>query len=293
MLKIFISHASADTDIAVALQGWIHTTFLGGVSVFVSSDGRSISPGDDWRGRIEQALREADIALVICTEFSLARPWLGFEAGAAWMRGAKVVPLCYHGLSVEFLPLPFSSRQALDVGRPEDMNALLAFFIREGGFEASLVERKPLSLPPRRALSTNSQPPDVRATAQFVWLGARTRDLASAFNEPRPAFIFRVENHGTMPVYLEGGIDILLKDGKGKLMLRDFNGVPLLRRDLLPGQSEQVPFQLDEVTPEQLTTWDSAFFHDQVGRQFIVRREDLIKAIDEFVEWWKRQHMAG
>jgi hypothetical protein len=41
-----------------------------------------------------------------------------------------------------------------------------------------------------------------------------------AFNEPRPAFIFRVENHGTVPVYLEGGIDILLKDGKGKLMLR-------------------------------------------------------------------------
>ena len=61
--------------------------------------------------------------------------------------------------------------------------------------------------------------------------------------------------------------DKCVKDGKGKLMLRDFKGVPLLRRDLLPGQSEQVPFQLDEVTPEQLTTWDSAFIHDQVGRQ--------------------------
>jgi hypothetical protein len=159
MLKIFISHASADTDIALALQGSIRATFLGGVNVFVSSDGQSISPGDDWRGRIEEALREADIALVICTESSLARPWLGFEAGAAWMRGAKVVPLCYHGLRIESLPLPFGSRQALDLGRPEDMNALLALFIREGGFDASLVERKPLSLPPRRALSTSSSRP--------------------------------------------------------------------------------------------------------------------------------------
>jgi TIR domain len=201
MLKIFISHASADTDIAVALQGWIDTTFLGGVSVFVSSDGRSISPGDDWRGKIKEALREADIALVICTESSLARPWLSFEAGAAWMRGAKVVPLYYHGLSVESLPLPLSSRQALDLGRLEDMNALLALFIREGGFDVSLVERKQLSLPPRRVLSTSSQPPDVRATAEFAWLGARTRDLARAFKEPRPTFIFRVENHGTIPVY--------------------------------------------------------------------------------------------
>jgi hypothetical protein len=194
---------------------------------------------------------------------------------------------------VESLSLPFSSRQALDLARPEDMNALLALFIREGGFDASLVERKPLSLPPRRTLSTTSQPTDVRATVEFAWLGARTHDLARAFNEPRPAFIFRVENHGTVPVYLEGGIDILLKDGKGKLMLRDFDRVPLLRRDLLPGQSEQVPFRLDEITPEQLATWDTAFFRDQIGRQFTVPHNELIKAIDEFVKWWKRQQPSG
>jgi hypothetical protein len=52
----------------------------------------------------------------------------------------------------------------------------------------------------------------------------------------------------------------------------------------LPGQSEQVPFRLDEITPEQLATRDTAFLHDQIGRQFIVWREDLIKAFDGFVE---------
>jgi TIR domain len=62
------------------VQSWIRVTFLGGVNVFVSSDGQSISPGDDWCGKIEEALRDADIALVICAESSLSRPWLGFEA---------------------------------------------------------------------------------------------------------------------------------------------------------------------------------------------------------------------
>jgi hypothetical protein len=128
---------------------------------------------------------------------------------------------------------------------------------------------------------------------EFAWLGARTHDLARAFNEPQPAFVFRAENHGTVPVYLEGGIDILLKDSKGKLAIRAFDRVPLLRRDLLPGQSEQVPFRLNEITPEQLATWDTAFFHDQIGRQFTVRHDDLIKAINEFVKWWKRQQLSG
>jgi len=81
MLQIFISHASADADIALAVPSWIRVTFLGGVNVFVSSDGQSISPGDDWRGKIEEALRDADIALVICTASSLSRLWLGFDAG--------------------------------------------------------------------------------------------------------------------------------------------------------------------------------------------------------------------
>ena len=61
----------------------------------------------------------------------------------------------------------------------------------------------------------------------------------------------------------------------------------------MPGQSEQVPFRLDEITPEQLTTWDTAFFRDQIGRQFTVRYADLIEAMDEFVEWWKHQQPPG
>lgn len=186
MLRIFISHATADADIAGALQGWIRSTFVGSVSVFVSSDARSITPGDDWRAVIEDALRSADIALVICTEASLGRPWLGFEAGAAWMAGARVVPLCYHGIRVDSLPMPFSSRQGLDLGEEENVNALLSLLITAGGFDHSLVERKQLLLPDRRVPAAEQQPLDVRATVDFGWLGSRSRLRSAAFHDPKP-----------------------------------------------------------------------------------------------------------
>ena len=279
MLKVFISHADVDSDIARALQAWIHTTFLGGVAVFVSSDGRSIAPGEDWRGKIEEALRQASIALIVCTESSLSRPWLGFEAGAAWMNHAKVVPLCYHGIRIEALPLPFSSKQGLDLGRPEDLEALLMLLIREGAFDPSLISKKSLTLPPRKAPEQPGASPDVRAHADFGWLGTRAGD---EYKMNRPALIFRIENHGEKPVYLEGGVGIRLKDGKGKLMVLHFNGMPLLRRDLLSGQSEQVPLRLDEYRSEELADWEEAFFRDQIGREFLVERAEFEKAIADF-----------
>jgi hypothetical protein len=286
MLKIFVSHAAVDADIAGALQGWIRSTFLGSVTVFVSSDARSITPGDDWRAGIEEALRTADIALVVCTETSLGRPWLGFEAGAAWMAGARVVPVCYHGLSVDALPMPFSSRQGLDLGHNDDVNALLSLLITAGGFDHSLVERKPLLLPDRRSLLAERPSLDVRATVVFGWLGSRGR-FGSAFADPTPSFIFHCENHGDQPVYLEGGLDILIKEGKGKAMIREFDGMPTLRRDLLPGQSEQLAFRLDDVRLEDVNSWDRAFFRDQIGREFTVDPTSLASAIAEFAQWRK------
>lgn len=292
MLKVFISHASADSDVAGALLGWIRSTFLGGVSVFVSSDARSISPGDDWRAAIEDALKTADIALVLCTEISLERPWLGFEAGAAWMAGARVVPLCYHGISVESLPMPFSSRQGLDLGRSEDVDALLSLLIAAGGFDHNLVDRKQLALPDRRILLLEQPALDVRATVDFAWLGSRSRLRSAPFHDPKPALMFRVENHGNQAVYLEGGVDIILKEGKGKAVIREFDGVPTLRRDLLPGQSEQLPLRLEDLTPEDLTSWDTAFFRDQIGRNFTVDPEALAGAIAEFTKWKKSQSVT-
>jgi hypothetical protein len=94
---------------------------------------------------------------------------------------------------------------------------------------------------------------------------------------------------GEQTVYLEGGVDILLKDGGGKAMIREFDGVPTLRRDLLPGQSEQLPFRLDDIRLETVQQWDRAYFRDQIGREFTVDPKALLKAIKDFGEWSRRQ----
>ena len=46
---------------------------------------------------------------------SVSRPWINFEAGAAWMAKAKVIPVCFGGLSIASLPKPYSSLQAVDL----------------------------------------------------------------------------------------------------------------------------------------------------------------------------------
>ncbi|MGH3644333.1 MAG: toll/interleukin-1 receptor domain-containing protein [Mycobacterium sp.] len=148
-LTVFISHAAPDADVASALQRWIEEIFIGGIRVFVSGDGKSITPGADWRGVVEDSLRQAGVVLVVCTETSLSRPWVGFEAGAGWMNAAKVVPLCYHGIGVGDLPLPFSARQGLDLEDQRDQSGLLALLAREGGFEGKRIEYRPIVLPPR------------------------------------------------------------------------------------------------------------------------------------------------
>jgi hypothetical protein len=158
-LRVFISHAATDSEVAAAIQEWIRQTFSGGIEVFVSS--RSITPGDDWRARIEDALKNANIVLVICTQHSLSRPWVGFEAGAGWMNGARVVPLCYHDVDPGSLPSPFASRQAVDLGKEEDQKRLINLLAEDGHFDPQLILFKPLHLPERTSRSESQAPSNV------------------------------------------------------------------------------------------------------------------------------------
>jgi len=40
-MKVFISHISEEKELAFVLKEWIETTFLGQLSVFVSSEAKS------------------------------------------------------------------------------------------------------------------------------------------------------------------------------------------------------------------------------------------------------------
>jgi len=103
---VFISHIVDESELARALQTHLKQDFLGLVDVFVSSDGESISAGVNWLSTICEALMRAKLELVVCSRASVSRPWINFEAGAAWIRDVPIVPVCHSGLKPNDLPMP-------------------------------------------------------------------------------------------------------------------------------------------------------------------------------------------
>lgn len=60
-------------------------------------------------------LAGAKVVLLMLSDKSVQRPWVNFEAGAAWTRNTVIIPVCYGRLKKEELPKPYSSLQAVDL----------------------------------------------------------------------------------------------------------------------------------------------------------------------------------
>lgn len=122
--QIFLSHITVEHNLAALLKQKIEKHFLEQVDVFVSSDQESIQAGEPWLDALQRSLTTASMAIILCSPVSIKRPWLNFEAGAAWLRKIPVVPLCHSGLEPEELPMPLSAMQGGKVSDPETLNRL-------------------------------------------------------------------------------------------------------------------------------------------------------------------------
>ena len=111
--SVFVSHISGETAIAQWLKAKLDRDFLGALDVFVSSDRMTIEAGRRWLDEVDKALKQADVMILLCSRDSVGRPWVNFEAGAVWLRGIPVVPVCHSGLAVADLPAPLSMLQAI------------------------------------------------------------------------------------------------------------------------------------------------------------------------------------
>lgn len=111
---IFISHIHENSEIALELSKFINDKFLGIFDVFVSSDGASIRAGDNWSGKIEEALNNSDLIIAIITEESLERKWIYFETGGAFFLGKRVIPVLCKNLKKEKLGVPLGWLQAIE-----------------------------------------------------------------------------------------------------------------------------------------------------------------------------------
>lgn len=114
-MQVFASHISEEAQVALVLKEWIESTFLGQVTVFVSSDPADIPAGTNWLSQLDSALQRADLLLSLFSQASVGRPWITFEAGCAWIRRIPILPICHSGLGVTDLAQPLASFQALDL----------------------------------------------------------------------------------------------------------------------------------------------------------------------------------
>jgi len=133
-LRLFISHSSADAELARGLQQELDRSFLGTVESFNSSERGSLAPGEPWLEEIESNLRSADALIALMTPAGLRSPWVNFEAGAVWLReGSTVIPCCAGQSRKEALPAPYSYLQALDLDTAADIESLFELISKLSG----------------------------------------------------------------------------------------------------------------------------------------------------------------
>jgi hypothetical protein len=119
--SVFISFAHEDEEIASALKHLIVEELEPEGAVFLSSD---VKPGDQWIVKVREALESCEVILCLLSARSARRPWINFEAGAAWIQKRPVIPVCLGKMSkasLSQLPQPYSERQAVALPGQEDV----------------------------------------------------------------------------------------------------------------------------------------------------------------------------
>lgn len=121
-MQTFISFVHEDACIAHPLATFLRKN---GYQVFFTDDNWVLHAGEVWLNRIKQELTEAEIVLLLFSRRSVARPWIHFEAGAAWLSGKRMIPVCVGRFRVKDLPIPYNGLQAVSLTDYESAYHLL------------------------------------------------------------------------------------------------------------------------------------------------------------------------
>ncbi|HXF26586.1 MAG TPA: toll/interleukin-1 receptor domain-containing protein [Bryobacteraceae bacterium] len=124
MVRAFLSHISEDKLVAQRIKTALSRDFFGLLDIFLSSDTQRIAAGEKWLESIEQALQESTFLVVLCSPEPVRRPWINFEAGAAWMRKIPLIPICHASLRPRDFLIPLSLRQGIAIDDPNGLESL-------------------------------------------------------------------------------------------------------------------------------------------------------------------------
>ena len=118
---MFFSHSSKDRDAILMIKNKLDSATGGVLDIFMSSDGQSIPFGTNWIHKIEEGLEAAKIMFVFVTEESVASGWIHFEAGFAYSKGIKVVPVGI-GIDIGALKAPLNMLQGFNITSEDSLN---------------------------------------------------------------------------------------------------------------------------------------------------------------------------
>jgi hypothetical protein len=89
--KVFISHASEDSAVALKVEQWL---VADGHETFLDQDvRRGIRLGEEWERRLYERLRWADAMVCIVTSAYVTSTWCAAEVGIARSQGSRLLPL--------------------------------------------------------------------------------------------------------------------------------------------------------------------------------------------------------
>lgn len=122
---IFFSHSSKDKDMILPIKKRLEELTAEMISIFMSSDGQSIPFGRNWVSKIEEGLESASVMFIFVTPNSLLSEWIYFEAGYAYSKGIKVIPVGL-GVKVQTLKSPLNLLQGFDVTSEDGLNNMIS-----------------------------------------------------------------------------------------------------------------------------------------------------------------------
>src|SRR3954469_8029938 len=115
MANAFISFIHEEEAVALGFQALLQNKVGDQHRVFVTADNWQMRGGEGWLDRIRTELHRAAVVVTLLSPRSIERPWVNFEAGAAWFAGRPIIPVCYAGLDRGQLRRPYSDFQAYNL----------------------------------------------------------------------------------------------------------------------------------------------------------------------------------
>jgi len=123
-IRLFVSHAHKDKDIAIALVDAVEAAMVPKARILCTSHPNREyrePENEDVSEHLRVHLTDSPCVLGVLTPNSVKSPWCLFELGGAWALASRTFPLLAGGLSKESLPAALKGYDAAQLTKPEEI----------------------------------------------------------------------------------------------------------------------------------------------------------------------------